>query len=229
MLCRCRNLANGAKFGFAIFFEVDSPLGPCPQVRFVFPWDAADHLSVGVPVDACNQVLMVLFTGQPGGALGFGFLQQCTFKLPPWILDGDLIFHQVWSSGSVPSVDVIDLPIPLHHICYGCSHGSSYHIPWVLFLVGLIVNLSPRLFEVLDLFWRPGVVECVHGLDVVQNDLISRVHVLVAMQVIGAVQEPSCMMAQMGSKCLSEGCSISWSKTLCFYAPECHWLYTSFV
>ena len=64
--------------------------------------------------------------------------------------------------------------------------------------VAVGLKLCPGLLKVLELIPRPVVVEGVHGLDVVQNDLICRVDVLVAMQIIGAVKEPPCMMPQMG-------------------------------
>lgn len=39
----------------------------------------------------------------------------------------------------------------------------------MLLLLELVVYLFLCLFKVLDLFLRPGVVESVHGFDVVQN------------------------------------------------------------
>lgn len=63
VLRRGWNLANGAEFGLAIFFDTNGPLDPCPQVGFVLPRDGADQLSVDVPVDACHQVLMVFLAG----------------------------------------------------------------------------------------------------------------------------------------------------------------------
>ena len=73
------------------------------------------------------------------------------------------------------------------------------------------------------------MVELVQCFDVVQDDVVSRVNVLVAAQVISAVQESSCMMTKACSKGLSEGRAVSWGQSLCFNAPEGYRLYASFV
>ena len=67
----------------------------------------------------------------------------------------------------------------------------------MLSLAELVGDLCPCLLKVLDLVRWPVVKEGVNGLDVVQNDLVTRVDVLVAMQIIGAVKKPTCMMPQM--------------------------------
>ena len=229
VLCGRRDFANGAHLGFAILLEVDGCLRPGPQMWFVLAWNGADHLSVSVPVKSSNKMLLVLFAGKSCRALCLGFWQQCTFNFPPRILQGDLSLNQVGSTGSMPSMDVLDLPSPFQHICNGCCHGTSHHISWMVPLTELVVDLGPCLLELLELVRRPVVKESIYGFDVVQNDLITRVDVLVAVQIIGAVKKPTGMMPQMSCQCLSEGYAVSWCKTLCFNAPESHWLDSSFV
>lgn len=89
--------------------------------------------------------------------------------------------------------------------------------------------LNPGLLEVVDLFGPPRVVKLMQCFDVMQNDLIARVNVFVAVQVISAVKQAACMMSKVGSKCLSEGRAVSWGQSLSFNAPECYRLDASFV
>ena len=98
----------------------------------------------------------------------------------------------------MPSVELIDLPLPLHQVGYGCGHGSSDDIPWILSLLELVMYLNPGLLEVVDLFGPPRVVKLMQCFDVMQNDLIARVNVFVAVQVISAVKQAACMMVQGG-------------------------------
>ena len=61
----------------------------------------------------------------------------------------------------------------------------------MLSLAELVGDLCPCLLKVLDLVCWPVVKESVNGLDVVQNDLVTRVDVLVAVQIIGVVKKPT--------------------------------------
>ena len=56
--------------------KLEGGLYPCVQVVLLLLFELFAHLSVGVPVQSCEQVLVVLFTGQPGSPLPLGFLGE---------------------------------------------------------------------------------------------------------------------------------------------------------
>ena len=59
------------------------------------------HLMVGVPVKACDQVLVVLFACQSVDPLLFGFVCESAFDLPPGALECDLPGSRSCDSGLV--------------------------------------------------------------------------------------------------------------------------------
>ena len=85
----------------------------------------------------------------------------------------------------------------------GGSHRALDHIPCILSLLEACVKLCPCLLKVLELIPWPIVVEGVHCLDVVQNDLVGWVNVFVAVQIIGTIQEATCVMPKVGGHGLS--------------------------
>ena len=61
----------------------------------------------------------------------------------------------------------------------------------------LLVSGSPCLFKGRNLVLGPCLEELVYGSDVVNDDLISRVEIAFAMQVIRAVKESSLVMSKV--------------------------------
>ena len=57
------------------------------------------------------------------------------------------------------------------------------------------MKLAPSLLQVCHLVGWSLLIECVKALDVLDKDLVCWVLVLVAVQIIGAVQEASLVMA----------------------------------
>lgn len=103
---------------------------------------------------------------------------------------------------------------------------TVYHGPWMLFGLEL---LAPGLLKMCHLFWRPLVVQGVDSLDALNEDLISRILVFVAAQIIGAVQKSPFMVAKMSSHCLAQCCSVAGHQSLSFNSPDTNWLYAPFV
>ena len=58
-------------------------------------WQTLDLLSVYMPIQPGEEVLVVLPLCQPGDPLAPGFKEQCFFDLPPRVLYADLIL-QLW-------------------------------------------------------------------------------------------------------------------------------------
>ena len=149
-----RNVADGTLFGLSAFLIVDGRLRPCLQMWLEIHWKGALHLPVGMPVKPCDQMLVVRLLCQSGCALLLGFKKKGSFYFPPGILEGGLILQEVVIGGSCPSVEGVHLPIPLHHIGDGCCRGSSDSVPWILFVLKLVVNGLPCLVEMgLPILW----------------------------------------------------------------------------
>ena len=134
---------------------------------------------------------MIGFACQSGNALVFGLLFQGPPEFPPRVLEVDLLLEEERAAGSMPSMDVLDLPFPFQDVGDCGSHRTPDHIPWTLLGLELIVELSPSLLQMGELFWWPVVIQGVHGFDVVQDDLVSWIHVLLAVEVIRGVQQTS--------------------------------------
>ena len=78
----------------------------------------------------------------------------------------------------------------------GGSKRPTHSVPGVLFLLELLVGLAPCLLQGLDLVWWPGLDEVVDGFDVLDQDLVTGIDVALGMDVVGDIEEPSCVVAQ---------------------------------
>ena len=63
-----------------------------------------------------------------------------------------------------------------------------------------------------------------HGSGVVDDDLVSWVHVFVFVDVIGDIKDASGVMAQLLGQCVSECLSVPGCESLALYAPDGNWL-----
>ena len=70
-----------------------------------------------------------------------------------------------------------------------------------------LMKLAPGLLQVCHLVGWTLLIEGVDCLDVLDKDLVS--WVFVAVQIIGAVQESSFVMAKMSGHCLPQGSSVA--------------------
>ena len=119
------------------------------------------------------------------------------------------------------------LPSPFLQVGDGGSHGSADSVPGMVLCLKLVVGGCPCLFKGWELVRWPGLQELMDGLDVVNDDLVSRVYVALGVEIIGAVKEPAFVMAQMRAHGLSQGGSVPGRKALAFNAPQCSWLNAS--
>ena len=85
------HLAQRAHLRVACFFVMDGCLNPGLEVWPKVCRQLLDHLPVWVPVDACEQVLIVSLVGQSSCSLVSGFLLDGSFNLPPWVLEAELV------------------------------------------------------------------------------------------------------------------------------------------
>ena len=101
-------------------------------------------------------MLVVLFLGQPGGALTGGFFQELLLKLPPWLSEAEGIFCQVGRFRSGPLVQRWCLPLPFQEVCNGGCYWTLDCIPGVCFSAQVLVDVRPGLLQVLDLICWPS-------------------------------------------------------------------------
>ena len=87
MLCRSRNVTEGTLFGSLCITEMDCSLNPCLQVPRLLFWELGFEAAVGVPVEPCEQVLMVWSPGKSVGALLLCLSVQEVPDLPPLVRD----------------------------------------------------------------------------------------------------------------------------------------------
>ena len=74
------------------------------------------------------------------------------------------------------------------------------------------------------------MIQCVEGLDVLDDHLIPGIHVFVAVYVVSGIQGSSMVMAQLGGeRGTKKGCPVSGCQTLSFNSPQSHRLYASSV
>ena len=179
------------------------------------------HLSVRVPVQACQQVMVVLIAGQPGGPLPLGFLCEDALQLPPRLLDVKLMGKKELGFGASPMKQLGRLPAPFKEVDNGGSQWSTNGVPKVL-LLELLVGLLPCSSWYLVL--GPGLNEVVYGFDVLDQDLITGINVALGMDVIGHIQEPTGVVAQVFGHAIPQGCSVARRQALTFNSPQCHWL-----
>lgn len=78
--------ANGALLCLAGFSELYCSLYPCFQMWPEFSRQLFDHLAVYMPVQAGDQMLMMLSLSQATSSLVLSFSHENLLNLPPWIL-----------------------------------------------------------------------------------------------------------------------------------------------
>lgn len=78
-----------------------------------------DLLAVDMPVQTCQEVLMVWPLCQPGDSLAPGFSEQGFLNFPPWVLEVDLILDHEVRGLPCPPVKTGGLPLPF------CQIGNS--------------------------------------------------------------------------------------------------------
>ena len=84
--------------------------------------------------------------------------------------------------------EVSRLPSPFQEVDNRGCQGSSYSVPWVLFLLQLLSGQLPRLFKSWHLVGWPCLDEVMDGSDVLYDDLICRVDVALGMDIIDDIQ-----------------------------------------
>ena len=72
MLWCCRDSTQWAALGLVCITELEGGLYPGVQMMLLLLFKLFAHLPVCVPVQACKQVVVEWFAGQPGGSLPFG-------------------------------------------------------------------------------------------------------------------------------------------------------------
>lgn len=92
-------------------------------------------LSADMPVNAWDQMLMVLSPCQSAYTLLLGLLVQNVFNLPPWCLERDLIAQQKLGFLPGPVHEIVGVPVPFLQVGNGGCHRSSYRVPIVLLLL----------------------------------------------------------------------------------------------
>ena len=68
----------------------------------------------------------------------------------------------------------------------------------------LSVDDGPSLLQVRKLICWPSMVQGVESFDVMYDHLVSRIHVLVAVDIIGGIQSASLVVAELSSQSRSE-------------------------
>ena len=79
-------MAQGALLNLGGFTVMECSLYPRVEVVFVLLSQGFLDLMIGVPVNACEQVLVVGSAGKSADALLFGFMEKSSFEFPPWLL-----------------------------------------------------------------------------------------------------------------------------------------------
>ena len=80
-----------ARFGLVCIPGVDGCLYPSIQIVLLWGLELLPHLSVGVPVQTCEQVSIVCSACQSVCALPLRLLGEGELYLPPWSLEADLL------------------------------------------------------------------------------------------------------------------------------------------
>ena len=77
------------------------------------------------------------------------------------------------------------------------ARGPRTAVPGILFLLELLVCLSPCLLQGLELLGWPCLDQVVDGLDMVYQDLVTGVDVALGMNVIGDIQQSSRVVSEV--------------------------------
>ena len=126
-----------------------------------------------------------------------------------------LLLHEGTLAGrgrSCPPEKTVGLTVPFGQI--------GYAAPWVSLVGQLLMDLLPSLLQVGNLVSWPCMVDIVKGSDVVDDDLICRVEVLVAVDVVSCIQCAASVVPQLCGQCGSQSCTILWRQALSFQTPE---------
>lgn len=89
------------------------------------------------------------------------------------------------------------MPSPFLEVHEGSGQRTSNTVPGVLLGLELLVSGVPSLFKSRKLLWGPCLDKVMDGFDVVNEDLITWLDVALAVDVVGYVNHPSCVMAEM--------------------------------
>ena len=184
-----------AAFGLVGITEMEGRLYPCIQVLLLLWLELFPHLTVCVPVQPGQQVVIVLFAGQAVGSLPLGLLSESALDVPPWCLKVKLLCKQQLGFGPAPMKQFLRLPSPFEEVDNGCSQRPTDTVPRVLLLLEAVVCLAPCLFQGLDLVGWLGLDEMVNGFDVLDEDLITWVDVAFGVYVISDIQKSSSVMS----------------------------------
>ena len=121
--------------------------------------------------------------------------------------------QQVWD------LQLWDLPFPFQEVGDGSCQRTLHGVPGMVLGTLVLVDVGPGLLEVRDLVSGPGMVEGVESFDVVDDHLVCRGHVFVAVDVVGGIKRTTFVMTQLCGQSCSECCSVSWCQALCLDAP----------
>ena len=151
----------------AILSMVYGTLGPCFEVVSMLFWQTLDLLSVYMPIQPGEEVLVVLPLCQPGDPLAPGFKEQCFFDLPPRVLYADLILQLWLAISTLPDRQWWLLAVlsqcTMDESCQTAAGGSA---------------ARPV----------PSVEAGQLGFDVVYDHLVCRIQVLVAVEVKSGIK-----------------------------------------
>ena len=127
-----RDMADGTRFGAFCITVVDCSLHPGLQVSRLLFWQLGFEDSVRVPVQPCEQVLVMWSACKSVGALLVCLLGQVMFNLQPLICDVHLSCKHEVCGRPGPVEQVMNVPSPLKEVCYRGCHGTFDCIPRVL-------------------------------------------------------------------------------------------------
>ena len=140
MFGRCRDMTQGTGLGGVALFAVQCSLNPCLEVPSLLVRQLGSELSIGVPINAGEQVLMVPSLCEPVCTLLLGLTEELMLKGPPRFLEMHLIGQHEWCFCSGPMKKIMHIPSPLGHVGDGGCHGSLNCVPGVL--LALEVGMS---------------------------------------------------------------------------------------
>ena len=125
-------VADWTLFGFPSFFVVDASLGPGAEIRLVISWQLFEDRLVCVPVNPCHQMMVIFFGSKSGRSLCCSLLKKSSFQLPPRVLDADLSFKEKLAGWSVPSGELLNIPLPFKQVGNAGCHGATNDIRYCL-------------------------------------------------------------------------------------------------
>ena len=106
------HVAEGAFLDLGSLPVLHCCLDPCVEVVLALGRKLVLDSMVGVPVDACDQIVIVWFAGKSVDALVLGFLEDDLLEFPPRLLQVKFITHRQWCLWAGPSQECACLPSP---------------------------------------------------------------------------------------------------------------------